>query len=106
MAQKGRTPFLLQIIREFEKFEHERAGILEGVAYTPHPFPAEALMSLRAQLGQRFHKNILLTQEIDKNLLGGLKIQVGSYVFDGSVANQLKRMKHALKEGYNATARQ
>lgn len=43
-----------------------------------------------------FKKKILLEEEVDPSILGGLIVQRGSRYFDGSVLGQLQQIKHQL----------
>lgn len=106
LIRRRRHRFLSDIIREFERLEHRKAGIIEGTVFSPYALPAETVMSLRASLGQHFKQNVLLREALDKKTIGGLRVHVGSYVLDGSMASQLRRLKQALKEGYDATTRE
>jgi F0F1-type ATP synthase delta subunit len=41
-----------------------------------------------------------LQQETDPGLLGGLLIELGGKVYDGSVRTQLEKMKQRIARGY------
>ena len=41
----------------------------------------------------KFNKKIILKQEIDKSIIGGLYVVVGDEVIDGSVKSQLQQIK-------------
>jgi F-type H+-transporting ATPase subunit delta len=48
--------------------------------------------SLKKSLG----KNIITENKIDNSLIGGLKVKIGSTLFDDSVSSKLERLKQAL----------
>ena len=48
---------------------------------------------LTENLEKKFNKKIILKQEIDKSIIGGLYVVVGDEVIDGSVKSQLQQIK-------------
>jgi len=56
--------------------------------------------ALQEEVRQRFahytSKDIVLDQEIDPTLIGGIVAQMGSLVVDGSIRNELLRLRTAL----------
>ena len=52
-----------------------------------------ATCALRASLG----KDPEMTARVDPSILGGLKVKVGSKLFDASLKTKLDQMKFALK---------
>jgi F-type H+-transporting ATPase subunit delta len=57
-------------------------------------------LSLQEEVRQRFarytSKDIVIDQEIDPTLIGGIVAQMGSLVLDGSIRNELQRLKAEL----------
>lgn len=59
------------------------------------------------QLGQIFidktgYEKLLITNNINEALIGGLRVLIGSKVYDGSVKNQLEGIKNKFKEHTNS----
>lgn len=57
--------------------------------------PAEAAR-IEGDLRTRFGADLTIEHRTNPDLLGGLRIQVGSDVWDGSVANRLELLKQQL----------
>jgi F-type H+-transporting ATPase subunit delta len=55
---------------------------------------------IRRQLGTISGKEVVLQQEIDPGLLGGLLIELEGKVYDGSIRTQLEKMKQRIARGY------
>ncbi len=53
---------------------------------------------LEKNLTARFKQPVFLTMQIDESLIGGLMIQSGDYVVDGSLKGQLNRLKYSLRK--------
>jgi len=71
--------------------EGRRARVENAVESTP-----AVQENVRAALEQRYGQGLDLTWWIDPSLLGGLRIRVGSDVFDGTVKARLESLKNAL----------
>ena len=53
---------------------------------------------LTQALKKRSGKEVVLTQSVDPSLLGGLVVQMGDTLLDGSVKRQLAELKDALMQ--------
>jgi F-type H+-transporting ATPase subunit delta len=51
---------------------------------------------VRAQLGRLLGKNIQLRLHVDPDIIGGVVAKTGDRVIDGSVVNQLRRLRARL----------
>ena len=58
---------------------------------------SEALQqSVKANLAQRYGQGLNVTFAVNPSLIGGLRVQVGSDVFDGSVKARLAELEAAM----------
>ena len=75
----------------------EREGLCRGTLYSPFPVSVEEKRDIEKHLQKFFNKRLALEQKEDKSLIGGLYIEAGGFVFNGTIKNQLKqfRMKGA-----------
>ena len=55
---------------------------------------------LRARLHGISGKDVVLQQDTDPSLLGGLLIELEGKVYDGSIRTQLEKMKQRIARGY------
>ena len=58
----------------------------------------EQLQEIKTNLNQKFDSDFNLNVNVDPNLIGGLKIQIGSQMIDSSIKNQLQLLKEKMKE--------
>lgn len=49
--------------------------------------------SVKANLAQRYGQGLSVSFGVDKDLIGGMRVKVGSDVFDGSVKARLKELE-------------
>ena len=59
---------------------------------------AETKSELVSRLERVTRKKVKLTTEVDPDLLGGMKIRVGSTLFDGSLARALEDLRGSLRQ--------
>lgn len=57
--------------------------------------------ALQSSLSEATGKNVTLDVEINKDLIGGMIVTVGSRMVDDSVKRKLERLKQAMKSGAN-----
>ena len=50
------------------------------------------------KLAKKYDKKIILEQEIDKSIIGGLYVRVGNDVIDGTVKSKLDEMKDLMRK--------
>ena len=56
------------------------------------------LDKISKDLSQSMGSTIIFDYKVDKELIGGLKLQVGSFMIDTSVKNKLKKYEQAMLE--------
>ena len=67
-----------------------------AVAESAAPLPDALAQSVRASLAKRYGDGVSVTFGVNKDLIGGLRIKVGSDVFDGSVRARLNELQESL----------
>ena len=103
VSQHGRLDCLRAINRAAHRIYDEMRGRVAVQIRTAEPVGGDVLQAIVAKLQSSLGCEVVLTTKVDPNLIGGLVVRVGDTVFDGSVANQLNRMKDAALD---ATAQQ
>lgn len=56
----------------------------------------EQMTAIKENLSQRYGAGLNVTFLVDPKLIGGLKVKVGSDIFDGSVAGRLAQLESSL----------
>jgi F-type H+-transporting ATPase subunit delta len=96
VAQAGRLNLLADMDAAFHELVDLRAGIVEAKVSSTQPLTEGQTAALSASLAQRTGKTVRLRWTEDQSLLGGLRVQVGSTVYDASLQGQLKQLKAQL----------
>lgn len=69
-----------------------RTGKVESAA----PLPADLQASIRANLAKIYGANLTLSFGVNPAVIGGLRVQVGSDVYDGSVQARLTALQESF----------
>ena len=88
------------ILEEIEKTAPEKLkiNIHKGELLTPYEIPKPKKEKIMVVLSKKSGKEISLEEKIDKNIIAGITIKLGSLVIDGSLANKLREAAEALKK--------
>jgi len=96
LIENDRIAALPEIHESFEELKNEREGIVDAVITSAYPLDRGQLAEIIAVLEDRFKRKVRPQVETDANLIGGVRMQVGDEVIDGSVRSKLAGMAAAL----------
>jgi F-type H+-transporting ATPase subunit delta len=97
LGQNGRARDLPGVIAGFEALYAKKTGVVAAEVVTAQPLDAGQLKSIQTALRAALGKDPEMTTRVDPAILGGLKVKVGSKLFDASLKTKLDQMKFALK---------
>jgi F-type H+-transporting ATPase subunit delta len=92
-----RTELLHEIQEAFQTDLNARLGIAEADVTSARELSAEEKKQLTSALERRTGKKIEARFRKDESLLGGAVVRVASTVYDGSVREQLTRLRERLE---------
>lgn len=98
IVDKGRERYISKIKKEYISLANEEQGIVVGKAITAVKMEEDELRKLEDRLSNKLNKKIELTNEIDKDVLGGVLVKIGDKVIDSSVKGQLDRISKTLND--------
>ncbi len=92
----GRAKDLPAIIEKFvDKAAASRSETSAEVT-SAVPLEADQQERLAATLSRRFARRVSLKVTVDPSILGGLIVQIGDTIIDGSVRSRLEQLKNSL----------
>jgi F-type H+-transporting ATPase subunit delta len=97
MAQKGRLSALGSFIGSFLALYEAYQGKVSAHVTSAVALSDKQLTDLKAALSQALGLEPEVSTHIDPAILGGLRIKVGSKLFDASLKTKLDSLKFALK---------
>jgi F-type H+-transporting ATPase subunit delta len=87
--EKGRLGHFGAIVASFDSLVQHKFGRVEVDVYTASPVSPEELRAIRERLQQAIGRETIVHPYTDNTMLGGVKIQIGDRLIDGSLATQL-----------------
>ena len=97
LGQTGRARDLGGVITGFEALYAKHTGVVAAEVVSAQALTAAQLKSISTALTTALGKSPEVTTRVDPALLGGLKVKVGSTLFDASLKTKLDQLKFALK---------
>lgn len=98
LARNRRASALPAVIAGFERLAAQARGTVSAEVVSAVPLTEAQLAAVRSALSQTLGgKTAELETRVDPAILGGLKVRVGSRLFDSSLKTRLDQMKYTLK---------
>jgi len=87
-----------RVAADFRRLYNRRAGIVEAIATSAAPLSDDEVRILRERIGAiaGHGRQVQLQLEVDPSLLGGITVQLGDTLIDGSVRGRLERLRGQL----------
>jgi F-type H+-transporting ATPase subunit delta len=85
-------------VKSFIGLCNKKLGIEEGLVYTPYALSDEQLKDVEKAMSEKENKTIVLRQIIDESLIGGIKVQINTRVYDDSIKNKVEKLRSKLLE--------
>lgn len=96
LIEKDRILYLEEKVNEIKKIYLEKHNTLRGVVKTTIPLKDYEYNELHSKLEKKYNKKIILEQEIDKSLLGGIYVRVHNEVLDYSIKSRLDELSELM----------
>lgn len=98
IIEKNRMLEIDGILEEVKKIHLNRNKTVEAYVQTVVPLTDEERDALINKLKRKYNKTIILKEEINKDIIGGVFVRVGNDIIDGTIKLKLEEMrKLALK---------
>lgn len=89
---------MIAILDEFVSLSNSASNIEEGFAYSTIPLDDKQLAELEESLGKKLNTKVYLINRIDEDLIGGIKVVIKDFIFDGSIKHKIESLKSDLLE--------
>lgn len=99
LLDKGRIINLPGILYEFTKAADKIKNTLNITIISATPLDDKQITDLVEKYKRIYNTtNAKVSQEIDKSLIGGVKVKIGDKIVDGTITGRLKGLKEVLLE--------
>lgn len=96
LVDNRRAGLLPEIAEAFQEQLHARLGIAEAQVTSAKALSDAEKAALTAKLSKLTGKRVEARYALDETLIGGTVVRIGSTIYDGSVRQQLSRMREKL----------
>jgi F-type H+-transporting ATPase subunit delta len=98
LTLQQRLAVLPEMVELFAEDWQKDRQVKEFTVTSANALSKVEVAELEKNLSAQFKQPVFLTLQIDPTLIGGLMIQSGDYVVDGSLKGQLNRLKYSLRK--------
>lgn len=100
LVDNGRIALFNHVASNYRDLAHDEQGIAEAFVHSAKALTDDEKNAVADTFAKRAGKaKLLITNVVDEHIIGGLKVQIGDTVFDGTVANQLARIQSRMIHG-------
>ena len=98
LIQKRRIFFVKKIIESFLKLCSSKRGEVKASLISSKTLSDKELNEISQDISKFMGSKIKFDYSVDEDLIGGLKLQLGSFMIDTSIKNKLKKYEQKLLE--------
>ena len=98
LIEKRRIFFVKKIFESFINLCSKKKGEINASLISSKDLSQSELETISKDLSKAMGSNLKFDYKVDKELIGGLKLQLGSIMIDSSIKNKLKNYEKAMLE--------
>ena len=98
LIEKRRIFFIAKIIDSFLKLCSQKRGEVKASLISSKELSEVEIENISKDLSSSMGSTIKFDYKVDKELIGGLKLQLGSFMIDTSIKNKLKKYEQKMLE--------
>jgi F-type H+-transporting ATPase subunit delta len=96
LVDRGRISLLPMISRAYQELVDQQLGRVRAVVVSAHPLDVMTEAEIQRALERRTGKKVVMKNEVDPSLIGGVVARVGGLVLDGSLRTRLDQLGNRL----------
>ena len=96
LAETNRIRYVKEMFEAFREILAERTNRAMAKLTTATAISAADLADIKKKLETLTGKQVDIDAQVDASLIGGVKAQIGSTIYDGTIKNQLSKMRSQL----------
>lgn len=104
MADRRRLAALSVMAQRLTEMVDLKEGVLRASVTTATTMSESYYQSLTSKLAAATNKKVVLTREVDEDLVGGAIARIGDALIDGSIRGKLRKMERQLLSAVTAGA--
>jgi F-type H+-transporting ATPase subunit delta len=96
LVQQPRGRRIAELLKSATNVVADEAGLAVATVTTASPITPEQLTRLSTALSASYGRGLRINHVIDPSLVGGVRVQLGDEIIDGSVASRLNELRLQL----------
>jgi F-type H+-transporting ATPase subunit delta len=97
LAERDRLVLIADIAAVYQERIEELHRVVRAEVTTAEPMAPELVTDLQERLARATGRTVKLSMKVDPSIIGGMRTQIGSTVYDGSIATQLEAFRQKLE---------
>jgi F-type H+-transporting ATPase subunit delta len=99
LVERGRSSSLGRVSEEYDRRLNAHRGVVMATVTSAVPLTPDETAAIRTRVEVMAGAGVELRTEVDKDLIGGLTIQVRDRLLDASIRGRLERLRDQLHAG-------
>jgi len=96
LLENGREADLPAITLAYINLANEERGIADAVVTTAKALTKEEEAQIAEKFGKMLNKKLRIQTVVDPSILGGVIVQIGDRLYDGSIKSKLEHFAHQI----------
>jgi len=96
LMERARLPQFQEVLEAYESILDELHGIVRADVFACEKVDKAVDQRLQETVSTLTGKKVKINYHVDESLIGGLKLQIGSTIYDGSIGTQLEEFRRRL----------
>ena len=96
LCEHQKAESFTECLAEYERLREWASGSVEAIVRTAVELSEDQKQGLIKSIERRTGKSVTIKTVIDKSLLGGIAVEIDGEILDGSVKNNLKRVREVI----------
>jgi F-type H+-transporting ATPase subunit delta len=98
LASRNRISLVPDLREEYQALADAHYGRVRALVTTAVPMEPEQVQRIKAQLEGMVGQEVVITSQVDPEVLGGMMARVGDRIIDGTLRGRLVALKRHLAE--------
>ena len=98
MIESGDIKVLSNVIERFFLALDSESDVIPVRIITSSALDDNEMQTIIQNIESKLGKKVSAKNEVDPDIIGGVKLMIGNKVVDGSVSHQLRKIKYALEQ--------
>ncbi len=96
LIERARLPQFQEVLEAYESILDELHGIVRADVFACEEVDKAVDQRVKKAVSTLTGKKVKISYHVDESLIGGLKLQIGSTIYDGSIGTQLEQFRRRL----------